>query len=147
MLLPTNSDIFFKKHHPTILINNPSNNPVGFKSLCAKELWFIPAWHYYGWLQLQNDFDAFCNKIRSKFICQYSLPNKSNTVLQSHHSLRSRSYWKAPKSNSPELKTFSQNFFEQNQVMKNIAKDERKGLTDWRKTQLFNLKDDLVLQS
>ena len=64
------------------------------------------------------------------------------------------STWRAPKTNSAELKTFlatvEKELFikiKRNYVKYNVTKDERRSLTTWRRDVLFNPDSNLLLRS
>ena len=112
------------EHEPVILNGNTLLVSVNLNSFCAKEMTFKPNPLYVDWLQLQKDFDAFPNILRSRFIIKSSQSNNNNNnnntnnsnnrnnknnIMPISHSPHKKSKWRAPKTASPELETFLSN--------------------------------------
>ena len=142
------------EHHHPILINTNNNNISNdFKDLCAKGPSFVPTPEHYNWLQLQNDFDRFANRIRARFIFKDSKDNQNEQVIKKINPPKKPSTWRAPKTSCPEIETFLANIersifqdTSRQQIYNNLPKGQREALKNWRKKHLFNSDSDLIMR-
>ena len=140
-------------HHPIILTNDTSQISPSLKDLCAKGPSFIPTPINYDWAQLQLDFDTFASRMRTRYMFRgKSYPPQNDSPIPCPP--KKTSTWRAPKTNSAELKTFLSTVenelfidIKQNYVKDNLTKDERRSLTTWRRDILFNPDSSLLLRS
>ena len=126
--------------------------------LCSKGPSFIPKPNYFGWRQLQIDFDKFENTLRKisffSTIEAGSNANKNTTLsLAIDNPWLKQSLWIPPKSNSNEIETFislvEKDLFQdtsRKRIPSNLSQDEKKALKDWRKNVLFNKDSDKVMR-
>ena len=126
--------------------------------LCSKGPSFIPKPNYFGWRQLQIDFDKFENTLRKisffSTIEAGSNANKNTTLsLAIDNPWLKQSLWIPPKSNSNEIETFislvEKDLFQdtsRKRIPSNFSQDEKKVSKDWRKNVLFNKDSDKVIR-
>ena len=128
----------------------------GLKSLCRKGPSFVPDPPHYNWLQLQKDFDRFRNSLRSRVFFSNKEEISNNNFRNANggnNPSKNKSYWSAPKTNSPELETFLTSVkrdlicnTKPNVVKDNLSEEERSALKNWRKDLLFNKESELVMR-
>ena len=95
------------QHHPIIINQNQHHISDNFKDLCAKGPSFIPTPQTFDWLKLQKDFDNFSHRLRCRHIFQNSMSQSTSTSIPQPP--RTKSKWRAPKTNNNELESFLSN--------------------------------------
>ena len=148
-----------QKMHPFEPLNlqksdTPSTDVL--KLLCRIGPSFVPVLPYYNWLQLQKDFDKLRNSLRSRVFFANKEQNSNNNFRDNNrvNNLPKKKFdWSAPKTNSPELKTFltsvERDLFcntKPNDVKDNLSEEERSTLKNWRKDVLYNKESELVMR-